>query len=148
MATAPVQDLNGTVSAWTKTGDEIFIGGYFTNVAGQESYHLASLQSVSTGSVSNENEVGEIPNKLALLQNYPNPFNPTTQITFTLPQSSLVRLEVFDMIGRKVATLIDEVIPSGINTVPFNANGLSSGTYIYRINTGNLIITKKMMLIK
>lgn len=89
------------------------------------------------------------PEVFALEQNYPNPFNPSTRIQFALPQTSNVTLEVYDMLGRKVATLINgEQMSAAFHTVNFDASALSSGMYIYRIEAGNFVSTKKMMLIK
>lgn len=94
----------------------------------------------------NENE--GLPIKFELEQNYPNPFNPSTVIRYSLESSVRVKLEVFDIIGRKVATLVDGVQPVGQYNVNFDAAGLSSGTYIYRIDAGEFSSIKKMMLIK
>jgi hypothetical protein len=83
-----------------------------------------------------------------LKQNYPNPFNPTTNITYSLPQQADVQLRVYDMVGREVGTLINREQAAGSYTVNFDASKLSSGMYLYRLNTGSTNITRKMMLIK
>ncbi|MFQ3597458.1 MAG: T9SS type A sorting domain-containing protein [Chloroherpetonaceae bacterium] len=83
-----------------------------------------------------------------LSQNYPNPFNPTTMIRYQLPEASMVKIQVFDMLGRVVATLASERKDAGIYEVPFNASTLSSGTYFYRLQAGLFVETKKMMLVK
>lgn len=98
-------------------------------------------------SLSNEGDV-EAPSKLNLWQNYPNPFNPTTEISFDLPNEGNVRLVVYDMLGRKIAVLVDEVRKVGNYKLTFDASGLSSGIYIYRLETGNQILTQRMTLIK
>jgi hypothetical protein len=84
----------------------------------------------------------------ALQQNWPNPFNPTTSIRFTLPRSAGVLLKVFDLVGREVATLVDEVKPAGSHTVKFDGSGLASGTYVYRIEAGSFVATRKLTLVK
>ena len=90
----------------------------------------------------------ETPKSVALHQNYPNPFNPTTQIPFELPNTSQVQLEVFDMVGRRVATLVNGQITAGSHSVDFNASRLSSGVYMYRLSTPNQLLIRKMTLMK
>ena len=89
------------------------------------------------------------PDKFSLSQNYPNPFNPTTKITFNLPQDSKVTMNVFDLSGKMVSSLInDRSFTSGAHEIEFNAGSLSSGTYFYQIKAGDFTETKKMILIK
>ncbi|MBK9226206.1 MAG: T9SS type A sorting domain-containing protein [Ignavibacteria bacterium] len=90
----------------------------------------------------------EVPSSYLLKQNYPNPFNPTTNINFSLPKSGLVTLKIYDISGREVAVLLNEVKSAGSYLVGFNAAGLPSGAYFYRLTSGNFSETKKMMLIK
>lgn len=91
----------------------------------------------------------EFPQTYILSQNYPNPFNPTTVIRYELPQNSEVTLQVFDMLGRQVATLANGSMPAGTHEVQFDATGLSSGVYLYRLQTSSgVTITNKMMLVK
>ncbi|TVQ09327.1 MAG: T9SS C-terminal target domain-containing protein [Balneolaceae bacterium] len=87
--------------------------------------------------------------KIHLEQNYPNPFNPTTKIGFELPNADVVTLEVYNMLGQKVAELLkNTMMGSGRHTVEFNASGLPSGVYLYRLNTNTFSESRKMMLIK
>ncbi|MBO6792864.1 MAG: T9SS type A sorting domain-containing protein [Balneolaceae bacterium] len=126
-------------------------------LAAADSYDIESNTFVTTYneltltrglSTSNENEFG-IPSEFALKQNYPNPFNPSTNINFALPQSSKVTLTVYDMLGRKVATLLNgSEMPAANHSVQFDASALASGMYIYRIEAGSFVSTRKMMLIK
>jgi len=98
--------------------------------------------------VHTEEPASGLPESIQLKQNYPNPFNPTTAIAFGVPRAGLVRLEIFDLLGRKVSTLVDSNQPAGEYTITFDASSLSSGVYIYRLQTGGSILTKKMTLIK
>jgi len=90
----------------------------------------------------------KIPDKYSLLQNYPNPFNPTTNIEFTIPKTGLVKLTVFDLNGRELAALVNEVLKVGKYSVDFNANNLSSGVYFYKLQANDFVQTKKMIIIK
>ena len=83
-----------------------------------------------------------------LNQNYPNPFNPSTQIQYALPEATQVTLEVFNSVGQKVMELVNGQQSAGYHTATFNASGLSSGVYFYKLSTSSFINTKKMLLIK
>ena len=98
--------------------------------------------------VSVDNEATNQPKEYSLFQNYPNPFNPSTVIRFAIPQSGLVKLKVFDILGREVKTLVNDELTSGVHEIEFNASNLSSGIYFYRIESGSFVQTKKMILIK
>lgn len=91
---------------------------------------------------------GELPAEFALRQNYPNPFNPTTQISYDLPESADVRLEVFNVMGQRVATLVNATQNAGTHNLTFDASRLASGVYIYRLQAGSNVFTKKMTLVK
>ncbi|MBU2586463.1 MAG: T9SS type A sorting domain-containing protein, partial [Bacteroidetes bacterium] len=88
------------------------------------------------------------PSNFVLYQNYPNPFNPATTIRFTLQVSSLTSLKVFDILGREVAALVNEQLKPGTYEVEFNAPGLSSGVYFYRLSAGGKSRTRKLILIR
>ncbi|MFA7289585.1 MAG: T9SS type A sorting domain-containing protein [Melioribacteraceae bacterium] len=90
----------------------------------------------------------EIPTEFQLMQNYPNPFNPATTIKFTLPEAVRVRLEVFNILGEKVADLINSEMDAGYHEVNWNARNLSTGVYVYSINAGSYSSIKKMILLK
>jgi hypothetical protein len=83
-----------------------------------------------------------------LAQNYPNPFNPTTTIRYQIPTAETVSLKVYDVLGKEVATLVSGRQEAGNYAVPFNASGLSSGMYFYRLQAGSFVETRKMMLVK
>ncbi len=93
-------------------------------------------------------QVEFIPTEYSLEQNYPNPFNPSTKITFSLPKEELTSLEVFNMLGQKVGTLVNEKLSAGVHEYSFNASKLSSGVYFYHIKSGKFAQTKKMILMK
>ena len=84
----------------------------------------------------------------SLEQNYPNPFNPVTAIKYTVPKQNLVKLVVYDIIGREVVTLVNEVKQPGNYSVSFDASNLASGVYFYRMAAGDFTDVKKMVLIK
>jgi hypothetical protein len=90
----------------------------------------------------------EVPESYSLSQNYPNPFNPTTTISYALPVSEHVKLSVYNMLGEEVATLLNETEGAGYKSVSFDASGLPSGIYIYRISAGSFTDQKKFLLIK
>jgi hypothetical protein len=125
--------------------------GYFT--LGTKNTVASPLGGLNTG-VQSENN---LPKEFSLENNYPNPFNPTTNIRFSLPIKSEVNLEIYNIIGQKVAVLINKELEAGYHSVEFSASSarslLSSGVYIYRLtatgsNGNNFIQTKKMMLVK
>jgi hypothetical protein len=89
-----------------------------------------------------------LPTEYSLSQNYPNPFNPSTVIEFALPKEAHVTLEVYNIIGQKVMTLVDEVRPAGYHSVKFDGTNLASGMYLYRLATGQQTFLKKLLLMK
>ena len=117
----------------------------------QAAEHAAIETALNTGQplgVSNEVE-GESPRSIKLDQNYPNPFNPSTKISFQLPSTQRVTLKVYDMLGREVATLINnQFANSGANSVSFDASNLSSGVYMYVLRGQDFSVSKTMTLIK
>lgn len=89
-----------------------------------------------------------IPTVFKLEQNYPNPFNPSTKIKFAVPEKSNVLIKVYDILGSEVATLVNEEMDAGWYENNFNAVGLSSGVYLFRMEAGNFISTKKMIYLR
>lgn len=96
----------------------------------------------------NQEVIVGVPNKFAMSQNFPNPFNPVTKFNYELPQDLNVSMKVYDMTGREVATLVNELQPAGYHTVDFNASNLSSGLYFAKLVAGNFTAVKKISLIK
>jgi photosystem II stability/assembly factor-like uncharacterized protein len=131
--------------------------GYIDSIAANGKFYVVAAtygRSIYYREVSGDDPIGitgnegEVPQHYELSQNYPNPFNPVTKIKFALPTSDNVKLEVFDLLGRSVATLINGEMKAGNHIHEFNASTLSSGIYFYRITTSKLVDTKKMILVK
>jgi hypothetical protein len=95
---------------------------------------------------------GDAPSQFALKQNYPNPFNPSTRIEFNIPSVGTGHapslLKVYDVLGREVATLVNDELTPGSYEMTFGAKGLSSGVYIYKLQVGSFSAAKKMLLIR
>ena len=121
-----------------------------TGVMGQfrETTQIFPFFADELGIATSNEEIKELPEVFELNQNYPNPFNPTTTIKYALPQASFVTLEVYNLLGQRVATLVNTQMNAGYHTVSFDASNLSSGVYIYRITANDFANVKRMMLIK
>ena len=138
--------LNGLAFVVAASGNDVWTGGYFT-LAGNKPSFLFGHYSQTITSVKTESKIF---NTFELNQNYPNPFNPSTNITFSIPHQSHVIIKVYDILGRKVATLVNNELSSGKHKIVWNADKFSSGVYFYQLNVKNenKIITKKMLLLK
>ncbi|MBX2975241.1 MAG: T9SS type A sorting domain-containing protein [Ignavibacteriaceae bacterium] len=119
-------------------------------LSGLIKYRLKQIDNDGKYSYSNEVEieVANIPTDYVLFQNYPNPFNPSTTIKFGLPKDSKVVLEVYNIIGEKVTTLINQEMSAGYHNINFTATGLATGIYIYRLTANEFTSTKKFILMK
>jgi aminopeptidase N len=104
------------------------------------------LKDVVQPSSATSNEIQ--PREFMLFQNYPNPFNPTTTIEYALPQAELVTVKVFNVLGQEMRTLVNERVDAGNHRVSFESQGLSSGVYYYRVSAGDIVMTKKMLLLR
>ncbi len=98
--------------------------------------------------INSEEKEQIIPKEYSLHQNYPNPFNPTTTIKFDLPNDGLITLEIFDILGRRIITLVYEYKTAGSYEQVFNASSIASGVYVYKLQAGDFVQTKKMILLK
>jgi hypothetical protein len=157
-----VTSYNGNMTTWTyqnfditsycNSSTNVRIRFRLTSDAGSvadgwyvDDIKILGYQSPILGVGSNGNLT---PNKFSLEQNYPNPFNPTTQINYSIAKEGLVKISIYDILGREVKTLVNEVKTPGFYAVDFNGTNLSSGMYFYRMESGSFIDTKKMTLIK
>ncbi|MGA9407733.1 MAG: LamG-like jellyroll fold domain-containing protein [Bacteroidota bacterium] len=136
------QDLPGD-NAYDFNGvlDDIRIYNYMLPVS-----QISAFYDINTGIVDRSNVVA--PSQFALAQNFPNPFNPTTTIRFAIPSPGFVTLKVFDVLGREIATLIQERVAAGEYSVPWNAARCASGVYYYKLEAANVVLVKKMILLR
>ena len=146
-------------SQWEKVG---FVRGYGTTTdpksysftdqnlaSGNYEYRLKQIDFDGSYEYSNIVEVEvNAPLQFALSQNYPNPFNPSTQIEYTIPEDGYVSLKVYNALGQEVANLVNGIQKAGSHDLTFNASSVSSGVYYYRIESGENVSVKKMMVIK
>jgi hypothetical protein len=110
--------------------------------------HITGLNESQLSLTSVTGQNGQVPAEFNLAQNYPNPFNPSTEIRYSIPNSGIVTLKVYNIIGQEVALLVNQDQPAGNYTVTFNASALSSGVYFYKLQSGSFSLTKKMEVIK
>ena len=120
--------------------------------ASEEIWNFFTLVVEDSSNIHIENE-GQHPTAFALLQNYPNPFNPTTTLRYDIPENSHVTITIYDMLGRQVKTLINQTQDSGFKSVIWDATNdygkpVSAGVYLYQIQAGEFVQTRKMVLLK
>lgn len=130
--------LNGTVG-------EPFIGNS-VNTANQHQIGFWYVYQQQT--ITDVEDDQTIPIEFKLEQNYPNPFNPSTVIKFAVPERSNVVIKIYDILGGEIVTLANEEMDAGWYQRSFNANGISSGVYLFRMEAGNYVNTKKMILLR
>ena len=126
----------------THESDSTIVNDNMTN--GNESWYSFARDTSKTTGITKS----EVPSQYSLQQNYPNPFNPTTTIKYSLQKAGNVRLTVYNAIGSKVATIVNEYKPAGNYSVQFNGSNLASGIYLYRLESGQFSQVKKMILLK
>ena len=129
---------------WSFSGNNITIltGHLFTDITVPSDF-VSDMKLTGVKGTNNQ-----ILDNYSLAQNYPNPFNPTTRIKFYLKESSKVKLDIYNLIGQKVAELVNQELSSGFHEVEFNGAGLASGVYIYRLNAGNKFTSVKKMILE
>ncbi len=113
-----------------------------------QAWNISWGKAITAGATAIASAGPNVPENYSLEQNYPNPFNPSTTIRYALPQGSHVRIEVYNVIGEKVATLVDENQGAGYHEAQFSGSGLPSGMYFYRLSAGGFVETLKMVLTK
>ena len=148
-------DFSSRIGVYPVVKDQIAIFPDF-DLAGRTQYNICYFDNISfssSNSVGVDNR-GEIyPHGFALHQNYPNPFNPITTLRYDLPENSLVNIIIYDMLGREVKTLVNTTQDAGFKSVVWNATNdhgkpVSAGVYLYQIQAGDFVQTKKMVLLK
>jgi len=121
-------------------------GGYRNQVLSKNAKVLTVLGQPDPIGIRNLH--GLVPTKFSLSQNYPNPFNPTTRIEYSIAKAGPVTLEIYDVLGRRVSTLVNQVQKAGDYSIVYNASNIASGVYFYRIISGTFVQTKKMIVMK
>lgn len=119
-----------------------------TELAIRDTIAVRSLRWLSENVVVGVDEETNQPTQFVLDQNYPNPFNPTTKISFSISEKSFTTLKIYDILGNEVASLLYEEKPAGRYEIQFDASSLSSGVYLYKLQSNNLVQTRKMILLK
>ena len=150
----PILDAQGMAQnetrafAWTvwvtDTKDTVQVSTYANATGFTPIFRTVNLKKLTPTSVEDNN----LPKEFSLSQNYPNPFNPSTVINFSLPQDAQVRLTVYDMLGREVAVMVNELRSAGTYSIAVDGRSMASGIYVYRLEAGNRTFTRKMTLIK
>jgi hypothetical protein len=141
--------IDSTISDTAKTLTGFYEGqNFFWRVQARNIAGLGPWSDVSNFTVTSVVQEEGMPTEYSISQNYPNPFNPTTKIKFALPQRALTKIIIYDLLGREIQTLLNKELEAGYREVNFDATNFQSGVYFYRIQSGNFIQTKKMILIK
>jgi uncharacterized protein (TIGR02145 family) len=119
---------------------------YIINIYKEYGFSVRCVKDIAVG--VDDKDKSELPKEFFLLQNYPNPFNPQTKISFSVPKESYITLKVYDLLGREVATLVQDTKQQGEYSVTWNADNVPSGVYFYKLLAGDFVETKKMVLMK
>lgn len=153
---SPILYHQGTAYVGTEAGrilaffdDQTLISNFKISVVTSPMWETFQGNNARTGVLRAQTDnLSTLPEKYSLLQNYPNPFNPTTIIRYEIPQQSYLTLKIYNVLGQEVSTLLNEMKQPGRYEVQLNAEGLASGMYFYRLQAGNFIETKKLVLLR
>ncbi len=140
--------MNDGVWRLAVIGQDLYAGGIFTTAGGVTANYIAKYSCNVTTFIDEDISGNVIPKSFQLHQNFPNPFNPSTTIRYSVPKQSLVKIVVYDILGREVKVFVNEQKNAGHYEVSFDARGLASGIYFYTIRSGEITQTKKMILLK
>jgi hypothetical protein len=154
-ASVTVASFTANLSGLANGSATVFASGFLAPGANKSGAAFGLFAALANGTVvpfsslTGVSEAGSaIPSTYGLTQNYPNPFNPSTQIVFALPEAQTVRLSVFNSLGQQIASLVNGQFAAGEYRVDFNAAGLPSGMYFYRLEAGAFSAVKRMTLLK
>ena len=140
---------DGSDDSWSSEGGAVNSASNYVEISGVDDFSFWTLADIDHPlPVDGENNEDQLPVEYALYQNYPNPFNPETVIKFDLPEAGNVSLEIFNLIGEQIATLVNEQLEAGSYQYNFNAKNLPSGIYLYKLTTDVRQFTHKMLLLK
>jgi len=147
---APHSTFQHLNEIFTDDSSNVFVAGEITDSTTGDNYHALKIRQVLRSGIDNKIELTM---QFSLSQNYPNPFNPSTKIKYSIPNAGnenfhSVQLKVYDILGREVATLVNKKQGAGNYEVQFNASSLTSGIYFYKLQSGNFVESKKMVLLQ
>ena len=140
--------LRGSSEATGSLIGKDVIVGLNVKVSQESAFDGSSLAKLGSWQNNQGDPFSQVPEQFELSQNFPNPFNPSTVITWQLPMDSHVTLKVYDVLGNEITTLVNEEKQAGVFEVEFSASDLSSGVYFYKIEAGDFVQTKKMVLLR
>ncbi len=153
MITWQASDLYGTFKRYAfpvgiAAGNDLFVGfRYYTNVT-IDGYVVYLDDVLVKGPLTGVTTTGGLPTEISLSQNYPNPFNPNTTIEWSVPATARVKLSIYNMIGQEVATLADGNMEPGQYRATWDATGLPTGVYLYRLQVGSTILSRKLVYLR
>jgi hypothetical protein len=150
---SPANESDAALAIAVDDSGNVYVTGQSYGGSGTSMDYCTIKYSKKSTDVKDETKSREKPSDFGLSQNYPNPFNPTTKIEFTLPKSGFVTLQIYDVLGRKVKTLVSEHLSSGYKSVIWDGKNddgkdVASGVYFYQLRVGDFSEPRKMVLLK